>query len=96
MPTLLRYFCNCLGFLAVKPFGVCLSSRISEFRVICPASGVSNKLRHRKNVLLPEPDEPKRDMTSPLCKDREIPLRISKLPKDLCRPCTSNTSALFF
>ena len=43
----------------------------------------------RKNVLLPEPEEPIIDTTSPGCAARLTPLNTSRLPKLLCRSSTS-------
>ncbi len=45
-----------------------------------PEVGVSIRLRHRRNVLLPEPLAPMIDTTSPSWISREIPFRTSLAP----------------
>src|SRR5438132_3490467 len=52
---------------------------------ITPLVGSSRKLMHRRSVLFPEPDRPKRTTTSPGMTLRLIPFRTSSGPKYLWR-----------
>ncbi|MCY1186432.1 hypothetical protein D9M73_273080 [compost metagenome] len=56
---------------------------------ICPASGVSSRLRQRKKVVLPEPLGPMMATTSPGCTVRSIPLSTVWPLNRLVRPLTS-------
>src|SRR5665647_923713 len=53
-----------------------------------PAVMDSNKLRHRKKVLLPDPDGPIRQTTSWAAISQLMPFSTSTLPNDLCRSLT--------
>src|SRR6516225_8955675 len=57
---------------------------VSPATVTTPESGVSSRLMQRRNVLLPEPDEPRIEITSPSLAVSEIPFRTSSRPKLLC------------
>src|SRR5665647_1740590 len=48
----------------------------------------SSRLRHRKNVLLPEPEGPMRQTTSLAAISQLMPFSTSTLPNDLCRSVT--------
>ena len=48
---------------------------------ICPCSGVSSRFRHRRKVLLPPPEGPITDTTSPECMASDTPFRTCNLPK---------------
>ena len=47
----------------------------------------------RKSVLLPEPDEPIIEITSPLSAESETPFSTSSAPKRLWRSLTSSAGA---
>ena len=66
--------------------------RSSPFRYICPESGVSRKFMHRSSVVLPEPEDPRMESTSPLLRVKSIPLRTSVLPKLFLRSVTFSIS----
>src|SRR5690554_4694564 len=53
---------------------------------MAPPSKVSSRLMHRSSVVLPEPDAPISETTSPLSSVRSIPRRTSTAPKLLCSP----------
>src|ERR1700733_2983822 len=57
---------------------------VSPATVTTPLSGVSSRLMQRRNVLLPEPDEPRIEITSPSLAVSEIPFSTSSWPKLLC------------
>src|ERR1019366_4629321 len=69
-------------------------SRVLRIRIVSPAtvttpsSGVSSRLMQRSSVLLPEPEEPRMEITSPSRASSETPLSTSSEPKRLCRPET--------
>ena len=56
---------------------------VSPPTVTTPSSGVSSRLMQRRNVLLPEPDEPRIEMTSPSRACSETPFSTSSAPKRL-------------
>ena len=53
----------------------------SPSKITRPLSGVSRKLIQRKNVLLPDPELPIIETTSPLLALRFTPRKTFKLPK---------------
>jgi len=55
----------------------------SPATVIPPSSGTSSRLRQRRNVLLPEPDEPMIAITSPVRASSEMPRSTSSAPNRL-------------
>ena len=57
---------------------------VSPATVTTPSSGVSSKLMQRRNVLLPEPDEPRIEITSPSFAVNDMPRSTSSRPKLLC------------
>src|ERR1700733_4503461 len=57
---------------------------VSPATVTTPSSGISSRLMQRRNVLLPEPDEPRIEITSPSLAVSEIPFSTSSWPKLLC------------
>src|SRR5271166_3064483 len=61
---------------------------VSPATVTTPSSGVSRRLMQRRNVLLPEPEEPRIETTSPSFAVSEMPLRTSSAPKRLRIPTT--------
>src|SRR5579863_1477779 len=62
----------------------------SPSRKMRPAFGCSRKLIQRRNVLLPDPDEPMMLITSPAFAWSETPLSTSWLPNCLCRSSTKS------
>ena len=54
-----------------------------------PLLGISRKLMQRRNVLLPEPEAPIIDTTSPSWAVSETPFNTSKTPKFLCKSSTT-------
>src|SRR5271166_2210165 len=60
----------------------------SPATVTTPSSGVSRRLMQRRNVLLPEPEEPRIETTSPSLAVSDMPLRTSSAPKRLRIPTT--------
>ena len=61
---------------------------VSPATVTTPSSGVSSRLMQRRNVLLPEPDEPRIEITSPSLAVSEMPFSTSSWPKRLCMSST--------
>src|SRR6202020_2579307 len=57
---------------------------VSPATVTTPLSGVSSRLMQRRNVLLPEPEEPRIEITSPSFAVRDTPRSTSSWPKLLC------------
>ena len=57
----------------------------SPWTITLPEFGVSNKLMQRRSVLLPEPDAPNIEMTSPVFAISDTPRSTSRSPKRLCR-----------
>src|SRR5665647_946077 len=57
-----------------------------------PFVGSSKRLRQRRNVLLPEPEGPITQTTSPFSTEALTPLSTSSSPKYLCRSITLITS----
>src|SRR5271157_642848 len=53
-----------------------------------PSSGVSSRLMQRRNVLLPEPEEPRIEITSPSFAVSDMPFSTSSGPKRLRIPAT--------
>ena len=58
---------------------------------ISPFVGVSNKFKHLKNVLFPDPDGPITQTHSPLSIWQSMPFNTSRDPKYLCKFLTSIT-----
>ncbi|MNQ23620.1 hypothetical protein D3C85_367930 [compost metagenome] len=58
--------------------GLSLSS--SPATKICPWYGLSSRLMQRRKVDLPEPEEPRMEMTSPSRAVSEMPLSTSRSP----------------
>src|SRR5665648_117707 len=56
--------------------------------ITVPAVMDSSRLRHRRNVLLPEPEGPIKQTTSLAAISQLMPFSTSTLPKDLCRSLT--------
>ena len=54
-----------------------------------PLVGISRKLMQRRKVLLPEPEAPIIDTTSPSCAVSDTPFSTSRRPKLLCRSSTT-------
>ena len=59
------------------------------------ALGVSSKLRHRRKVLFPEPEDPNIEITSPFDAEAEMLFNISILPKLLCKFSIINVGRSF-
>src|SRR5262245_60185551 len=60
-----------------------------------PCVGISRKLMHLRKVLLPEPEAPIIETTSPSCAVSDTPLRTSRSPKLLCNPSTTTAGCPF-
>ncbi|MNR45461.1 hypothetical protein D3C85_1643100 [compost metagenome] len=81
MDSLVRILCSCFWLATRSPPFLSFSVRISSaFTVMRPAHGCSRKLMQRKNVLLPEPEEPIMLITSPALALIDTPLSTSWLP----------------
>ena len=80
--------CCLIGFKSVPGF---VSSTSSSHTF--PPVGLSNILRHRKNVLLPEPEGPTITIFSPSLISQEIPFKISLSPYDFFKFSTRNILA---
>ena len=52
-------------------------SMVSPATVTTPASGVSSRLMHLRNVLFPDPLAPRMEITSPSCASSEMPFSTS-------------------
>ena len=52
----------------------------SPCTMIRPAFGISSRFRQRRKVLLPDPEDPSNEITSPFRAFGDTPLRTSKLP----------------
>ena len=63
----------------------------SPSSMISPSVGSSSRLRQRRNVLLPLPDGPMTQTTSPSLIVSVMPLSTCRSPKYLCRFLTSIT-----
>ena len=59
-------FLRCINLLETPDSGsIMVISIVSPWTVIEPLSGVSSRLMQRRNVLLPDPDAPSIEITSP-------------------------------
>ena len=63
--------------------GSAASKRVSPRTEMVPASGVSRKLRQRRSVVLPLPEEPMMAMARPSSREKLMFFSTSVEPKDL-------------
>ena len=63
---------------------------VSPWTVTSPEFGTSNRLIQRRSVLLPDPDAPSIEITSPVCATSDTPRSTSTSPKLLCKPSTTS------
>ena len=67
---------------------------VSPWTVTSPEFGTSNRLIQRRSVLLPDPDAPSIEITSPVCATRDTPRSTSTLPKLLCKSSTTSAGSV--
>ena len=94
MPRRVRMRSTCLrsagSILPSRPGRI---SMVSPLTVTVPEFGVSRRLMQRRNVLLPEPDEPSMEITSPSPAVIEMPFSTSMSPKLLWMSSTTRAAS---
>ena len=67
---------------------------VSPWTATFPEFGISSRLIQRRSVLLPEPDAPSIEITSPVCATSDTPRSTSTSPKRLCKSSTISAGSV--